>query len=271
MGGGRSAGRAEHDLSLKKPFRELSTSPATSATGMPPGGRRYLARRMKCSASAGFARLESHLAHLLNSHTLGNRNRRHGGDLLARKLDDILLNHAGARERRLHAWRSWGAGLGGLFSVVLRTKACTLHAYQVQSGANDSAPRTRPRRCDASSGRGLSGTNFRLFQLKTLKPSRSRCRHLGHGRERAPSLRRTATPPVTRAQVACAEIANDILTNLVVASREARLRMVSPRWPPLDKVAFFFAFPGAGRTPACARDTGRLRYGRTNPKREKKR
>lgn len=75
---------------------------------------------------------------------------------------------------------------------------------------------------------------------ETLK---SRCRHLGHGRERAPSLRRTATPPVTRAQVACAEIANDILTNLVVASREARLRMVSPRWPPLDKVAFFFAFP----------------------------
>merc|ERR1712100_116825 len=104
-GGGRTvSGALRARFIKKKPFRELSTSPATSATGMPPGGRRYLTRRMKCSASEGFARLESHLAHLLNSHTLGNRNRRHGGDLLARKLDDILLNHAGARERRLHAF-----------------------------------------------------------------------------------------------------------------------------------------------------------------------
>ena len=66
------------------------------------------------SVFEGSARLESHLAHLLQSHTLGNRNRRHGGDLLARKLDDILLHHAGARERRLHAWRREIGGGGGM-------------------------------------------------------------------------------------------------------------------------------------------------------------
>ena len=71
-------------------------------------------RRVHVRCLRGGARLESHLAHLLQSHTLGNRNRRHGGDLLARKLDDILLHHAGARERRLHAWRREIGGGGGM-------------------------------------------------------------------------------------------------------------------------------------------------------------
>lgn len=100
---------------LKKTVpRVIHVSPATSATGMRSGGRRWRVRRVDVACLRGGTRLESHLAHLLQSHTLGNRNRRHGGDLLARKLDDILLHHAGARERRLHAWRREIGGGGGM-------------------------------------------------------------------------------------------------------------------------------------------------------------